>query len=301
MIDPLARPVYAFLFGSVTLVLIWRWASGFTFGSSAYFSLYLMLGLMLLGALMARRYGSNRTAECLEAISIVPMIGAVTIVATVLVTRHALPFADAQLIAADNLMGFDWRGLYAVYSAHPALVKASTFSYAALWWETPLVPVLVFWSGQRVRGWEFLTAWSVAATITVAIYPFFTALGPHITFGIQPGDPVAGGFRFPWAYGPTIEAVRSGRITELAQASMGLVSFPSFHAAAAVLFAWAGWGLRRLRYPLLAINLAMIGATVVTGSHYLIDVVGGLAMAAVAIWLGVRIVRWAEPTGSSSD
>jgi membrane-associated phospholipid phosphatase len=59
----------------------------------------------------------------------------------------------------------------------------------------------------------------------------------------------------------------------------GLIAFPSFHTAAAVLYAWAVWPIRSIRWPLAALNLAIISTTPVCGAHYAIDVVAGAAVA----------------------
>jgi len=65
----------------------------------------------------------------------------------------------------------------------------------------------------------------------------------------------------------------------------GILTFPSFHAASAVMFAWAGWSLRIFRWPLIAINMAMLAATPFEGAQYFVDLIGGalVALAAIAI------------------
>ncbi|HSI16732.1 MAG TPA: phosphatase PAP2 family protein, partial [Sphingomonas sp.] len=63
----------------------------------------------------------------------------------------------------------------------------------------------------------------------------------------------------------------------------GLVSAPSFHTASAVLFIAAAWPWRTLRWPLLALNVAMLISTPVEGTHYLSDMILGAAVAGVAL------------------
>ena len=55
----------------------------------------------------------------------------------------------------------------------------------------------------------------------------------------------------------------------------------------AVLYIIAAWPIRRLRWPLLALNIAMLLATPVEGTHYLTDMIVG-AMVAVAASIAVR-------------
>jgi membrane-associated phospholipid phosphatase len=72
----------------------------------------------------------------------------------------------------------------------------------------------------------------------------------------------------------------SGRhLTRLA----GIVAFPSFHCASAILNAWAVWPVRSLRLPFMALNLLMIAATPVIGGHYLADLIGGALVAVLTI------------------
>jgi membrane-associated phospholipid phosphatase len=71
----------------------------------------------------------------------------------------------------------------------------------------------------------------------------------------------------------------------------GLISFPSFHTAWAILLALA---LRRWRVAFLLssiLNAAVVAATLTTGWHYASDVLGGALVCAVA----VALVRAADP------
>ena len=63
----------------------------------------------------------------------------------------------------------------------------------------------------------------------------------------------------------------------------GIVTFPSFHAASAVLYAWALWVVRGLRPIVILVNGVMLAATPLNGGHYFIDVIAGVTIAVVAI------------------
>ena len=43
--------------------------------------------------------------------------------------------------------------------------------------------------------------------------------------------------------------------------------------------------------PALLFNMAMLVATLVHGGHHLIDVIGGLAVFALGVWLAHRLIR----------
>lgn len=56
-----------------------------------------------------------------------------------------------------------------------------------------------------------------------------------------------------------------------------------------MIFAWGFWSVRWLRVPALAFNGAVLVATLPHGSHHLIDVLAGVALAVVAIAAAKRL------------
>ena len=70
----------------------------------------------------------------------------------------------------------------------------------------------------------------------------------------------------------------------------GIISFPSYHAALALLLLLGAWHNAWLRWPFLAINVAMIVATPIDGGHYFVDVIAGLAIAAVSQVVARRLL-----------
>ncbi len=50
-----------------------------------------------------------------------------------------------------------------------------------------------------------------------------------------------------------------------------------------VLLAWVLWEFRWLRLPVVILGASIIASTVPTGSHYVIDVIGGLIVSAISI------------------
>ena len=74
----------------------------------------------------------------------------------------------------------------------------------------------------------------------------------------------------------------------------GLVSFPSFHVAGAILVTWAFRHRPKVLIPLIVLNTGLAISTVITGEHYLVDVVaaGPLVAGSVAAyrWWGQRLL-----------
>ena len=76
----------------------------------------------------------------------------------------------------------------------------------------------------------------------------------------------------------------------------GLIALPSFHAAASLLFAWWGWQIRIMRFPLLLANALMLLSTPINGGHYFIDVLAGLGVGAFAIWCSFALSTLPNPS-----
>jgi membrane-associated phospholipid phosphatase len=125
----------------------------------------------------------------------------------------------------------------------------------------------------------------ISMIVTITIYPFATAIGPIGYYGLGP----------PGDWSPTIEALRDHGIRVIKPKMLvGMVSLPSFHAAVGALMIWATWPVRISRWPFLLLNLAMIFTTIPFGEHYLIDVIGGILVAAFAAVISRSI--YAQPT-----
>jgi membrane-associated phospholipid phosphatase len=76
------------------------------------------------------------------------------------------------------------------------------------------------------------------------------------------------------------------RVPEIGQLT-GIVTFPSFHAAAAMLYLWALWAISWMRAIAVICNVLLLLSTPIDGGHYFIDVVAGVCLAILSI-LAVR-------------
>jgi membrane-associated phospholipid phosphatase len=78
---------------------------------------------------------------------------------------------------------------------------------------------------------------------------------------------------------------------------IGLVSFPSFHAGAAVLLATATRNLKWFWAPFLVFNVMILIGTISEGGHYFVDVIAGCLFALSAIPVA-RMLRRLAPLPS---
>ena len=87
-----------------------------------------------------------------------------------------------------------------------------------------------------------------------------------------------------------IDALRSGQHTHVTGME-GLITFPSFHAVWAILFMWGFYPIKQLRYGAIMLNLSVLASTPIQGAHYFIDLIGGTAVATIAIYGATRLLR----------
>jgi membrane-associated phospholipid phosphatase len=73
----------------------------------------------------------------------------------------------------------------------------------------------------------------------------------------------------------------------------GLIGFPSYHAALAVIVTWYVRELPVLRWLLLGVNAFVLVATPIQGGHHVIDVVAGIGVAALSVFLANAVVKFA--------
>jgi membrane-associated phospholipid phosphatase len=203
------------------------------------------------------------------------------------------PLQDQALLAIDRALGLDPEPIARYVNDHPWLADVLARGYGLI--KLPLlgVPVVLALTARYVRLQLFMLAMSLALAVTIAISAIVPAIGTY--WGLQ-----LSAAHFPEistvVYAGQLRdilALRDDSLHELRLFFLsGIVSFPSFHAASAVLYMWALWPVRGLGGIAAALNLLMIAATPVIGAHYIIDVAGGIAVAATSIWAAKFYLQW---------
>jgi membrane-associated phospholipid phosphatase len=203
----------------------------------------------------------------------------------VLSVRFEFPLRDALLAKMDRALGFNVPAIAAWTTAHPHWRILSDKSYDVLYLLLPMAMFLPGIWGKRDAAEQFIVANAAAFLISFPIFTLMPAIGPWA------GSEFAGSAAQK-ACEASILALHSG---SKAAAVVGVVSFPSFHVIWAVLSARALWPMPGLRTVGAVMALLVAVSTVTTGWHYVVDVLAGLVMAAVALGVARRIV---EPTAT---
>jgi hypothetical protein len=199
------------------------------------------------------------------------------------------PLRDAELMAADRALGLDWAAYVAYVNEHPLLAAWLSYGYTMIRWPLFAIPVVLTAAGRYGRLQEFTLAFALALIATTIISAFVPAIGVYQQIGLDPGTL---GSLNPQAYLDQVrdlDPVRQGALRHLDLFGLaGIVTFPSFHAASCLLYAWALWPVRWMRPIALVANVAMFAATPIDGGHYFVDLFAGIAVA----WLGIVAARW---------
>nr|WP_249142040.1 phosphatase PAP2 family protein [Bradyrhizobium diazoefficiens] len=188
----------------------------------------------------------------------------------------------------DRALGLNWPAYYRWSTAWPELLPYGWLAYGGIVLPAIWVPVTLGLTNNLVR----LHRYTMATLLSLVAVSFISALVPAIgTYQLYDlptefATYKATGYLIQLARLPMI---RSGDLDVLHMTEIGgIVTFPSFHAGAAVLALWGWWGVWWMRPPALMMCLAMLVATPLFGGHYFVDVfagafVSGLAIAATSL------------------
>ena len=203
------------------------------------------------------------------------------------------PLQDHTLLLIDRAMGLNPESIAAFVNDHQWLEKCLETGYGFIKWPLLGVPIILAMTLRLIRLQQFVLALNIALAVTILISAFVPAIGTYYALNLSPPE------RFPVinssVYAAQLRDILSLREGSLHQLELfklaGIVSFPSFHTASAVLYMWALWPVRGFRSATIGINALMIAATPAIGAHYIIDVIAGVALAAGSILLTKYLFR----------
>lgn len=250
---------------------------------------FVVSGGIWLIAVALRWLSAVRIAASMQIALVILMTGALAALASALAATTAFPLVDATLVAADGILlpGFDWRATMMSMQRHPTALWILSHAYASLAWQPFLLAALYCASCREAAAWRFATTWAVALLLTLLIFPWMPAVGAYAHFGMTRNDVPAVLVSAAWDFLPLLRGLRDGSIDALGTGIIsGIVTMPSFHAAASVIIGWFSLNLGTGRLLFLPLNALMLASSVPVGGHYLVDVLAGIGTAALAIAAG---------------
>jgi hypothetical protein len=230
----------------VTLLFGALWAGALAWAAKAGLriaglgDLTVTLALLVANSLVYRRFSlGDRSAALLSGFTLFFVLASASGVLSYLIGSIGRPFADPLLARADAFLRFDWLDWRRFVQAHRALQDLLRTAYASMIPQILICLVAFPLSGMAARNRELLACLTVALVPTLALFAFFPAESAWVHYHVEPG-------KIP-PFLVDLRALRSGALPVLdLQKLNGLITFPSFHTAVAVLPIYVSRGTRCL-------------------------------------------------------
>ncbi len=265
---------------------------GFGLDLASFIPLFALAGVLavFLPYVAWRRLDALRTP--LEATTLGLVLVMPVLVFTYAAMRVGAPLADGLLIAIDNAIGFDWSSFVRTVDRSHAAAYALALAYSSFSLQLLLLPSLLCIARRPDRAYDLVLAYLILCTLAALCSIPFPSMGAYVAAGFDPDSLRHVNAHFGYFFLESFQAVRTQPDFVLALGNAaGIITFPSVHAGVAAICAWAAWPTP-LRLPLLALNVLMAVSAIPIGAHYLIDVLAGGLVAAVAVRLVGVAVRY---------
>src|SRR5690242_12936384 len=230
--------ILALLIASITVVALIMHRAGLAIDPVAPGTLCFALAFTVLSAIRwfcrdGASGGSRAIRDMAEYFGVFAAITLVGAVASYPIAAESHGFVDPLLQRVDLALHFNWLAWYRMVAAHPLLQVVSRTAYAMIYVSPAILLGFMAITDQRREAHQFIVAVWLAAAITLVAFRFMPAVGPFAYL-----------WHGPIVYVPVSDLWQPQLIPQLRDHAMpfvdlghlvGLVSAPSFHAAAAVL------------------------------------------------------------------
>jgi hypothetical protein len=250
------------------------------------------LGLVAIYAAIRLRGRTPELETAPGALAAICWSGLMGLVATHAGLRADNALIDDALARSDSMLGFSAPWLVGAVSGHAQVVELLNFVYHTTLLAVWVTAIALSFGKYRQRSWDLAFSFAFGATVCGMIAVLYPAEGTfahfHIAADVVAGLPKGAGTY----YLPVFEALRAGTATTIDFAKLtGVVTFPSFHGATAVMTAFA---LRDVRWlaPFAWIWCVLVNISAVPmGGHYGVDLVVGDLLWALSAWIMWTVTR----------
>ncbi|MBR0801121.1 phosphatase PAP2 family protein [Bradyrhizobium jicamae] len=193
-----------------------------------------------------------------------------------LVAAFDFPLIDSTLAKVDAALGMSWIGVFDFVRSRQWLNNILGIGYDSILPQTVLLFIWLNAAGRFQRIYEFISLSALTLGISVAVSAVLPAAGAFVTYDVLS--------LVKADYISLFFGLRDGSITELPLSKVGgIIQFPSFHTALAILLSYAARNVRLL-FPIFAVaNAVVISATPTMGGHHFADVIAGAIITVATI------------------
>ena len=255
-------------------------AGNFRIAWTTFLAPALACAVLVLGGYFYSRWRSDpRLASGLLSSAQVIAFAAVGAPLSYIAASANVPLCDHWLDAIDRAVGVDWKALLAWMNAAPGVYAVLRPIYLSLTLQMTTVVLCLAFSGRLIWLRVYTIAFFIVVLVSIAISAVLPAAGAWPYYGLTAADSqIVPAVSTSW---PVFYGLRDGSFRRLvAVGSEGIITFPSVHAALAIIVIGALWPIPALRFVAIAVNLLMLLAT---PTHYFIDIAAGVALAALSL------------------
>lgn len=193
------------------------------------------------------------------------------------------PLVTSALAEIDHSLGFYAPSLVLWFWQHKWLNLIFAFIYNSFLYQKPFTLLYLSLRGRIDQLESFMMQYLIAGFLTIFMGAIFPAEGTYAWYHFQPNAAQAGDLA-------RLYELRQ-HIVNLGQLN-GIVEFPSFHTTLGVIYVYAFRDENKFIFiPILLLNILLIFSCLSHGGHFLIDIIGGIFVAGIAISLERLIFR----------
>jgi membrane-associated phospholipid phosphatase len=211
--------------------------------------------------------------------------------------RLGAPLIDGKLSAYDSALLLDTRPIVVAVANATAFAALLGLAYVSSFPILFATVVILGWTRHVKRLWQLAFVFAFTAVGCATLEVFFPAAGAfyHFAYAAEVLD------RLPDGAGvyhlPKFDYYRNAVAPIISMSSLqGVVTFPSFHCCLALMTALAFVENRWLFAVSFLWNALVIVSTIPIGGHYIVDLIAGAALWALAYVLATALWRETDQT-----
>lgn len=195
-----------------------------------------------------------------------------------------LPLLDPLFERMDSALGFNWLQWHGFVQAHAWFKGLLAIAYRSMFIQLFVAIIFLARSAAQERAEELWWSTMIALTTTSFLWGLFPALG---TFAYYQTDLNLA------VHLADLLALRDGTMPIFPVLALkGIITFPSFHAASAILLSYPYRHCKPLSGAVCVLNALMLVSIPSQGGHYLVDVVAGVIVAVLSILIFRKMTQF---------
>lgn len=266
---------------------------GFDVNVKAYSAAFLFNGLFLaIGQFYRIVRKDEKIASLVTVLGLLLVSGNLLEVLTYQMLPYAFPSQDAFFAGVDGMFGFVWADYVIWMSGYPTFAAILKYVYLSCGWQIAAIIGVLAFTGKGNEAAKFMLALAIGGIVTILIWSLFPSSTPAAFQALPPHVQSALGLVVSPEQGQWLVQVSKTGLRHLSpEMFVGVVGFPSYHTVLAACCAWYARKAGIVAYPVYGLSILMVPAILLHGSHNIIDVIGGLVVTVVSVYMAHRIAE----------